>query len=173
VRGSPHSARRTASRQYVYAPNEEGGRNVGWRTPARHEDRAALAAFVGRCHADGMELWTGLRPLGFDHTDSADLELVVARLRADLELGADRVLLWRMTYQRMRSARRARPSGSGSRTRAWWSMSSTGSASHRVGSSSVRPPEPRPEDLRAAVQRVRGLRNRLLRSDLEPFLPAD
>ena len=78
---------------YAYAPKEDHGRNAGWRTPTRGADLAAVGTFARRCHEDGMELWTGLRPLGFDETDSGDVELLCARVRVDLELGADRILL--------------------------------------------------------------------------------
>jgi hyaluronoglucosaminidase len=78
---------------FVHAPKEERGRNAGWRTGPSPADLAELGELAERCHRDAIELWAGIRPLGFDEADPADLDRVVARARDDLGLGVDRILL--------------------------------------------------------------------------------
>ncbi len=78
---------------YVYAPKEDRLQNAGWRTPYPDDDRRHLAAFAERCRRDGIEPWFGLRPVGIGYVDDADADLVVAKLRDYLELGAAGLLL--------------------------------------------------------------------------------
>lgn len=78
---------------FAYAPKEERLQNAGWRMPypPAHLDR--LRELAAACHAAGMELWGGLRPLGISYADDVDLRRAIAKLRVYLELGADRLLL--------------------------------------------------------------------------------
>ena len=78
---------------FAYAPKEEALQNAGWRTPypPAHVDR--IRELAGACHAAGMELWAGLRPVGISYADDVDLEQVIGKLRVYQELGADRLLL--------------------------------------------------------------------------------
>jgi hyaluronoglucosaminidase len=79
--------------QYVYAPKEDRFQNAAWRTPHPDEERRHVAAFAERCRRYGMEPWFGLRPVGIGYVDDADADLVVARLRDYLDLGAAGLLL--------------------------------------------------------------------------------
>jgi hyaluronoglucosaminidase len=78
---------------FAYAPKEEPLQNAGWRTPYPPEHLDRIRQLAGACHAAGMELWAGLRPVGISYADDADLELVIRKLSVYLELGADRLLL--------------------------------------------------------------------------------
>lgn len=78
---------------YVYAPKEDRFQNAGWRVPYPDGERRRLAAFAERCRRDGMEPWFGLRPVGIGYVDDGDADLVVARLREYLDLGAAGLLL--------------------------------------------------------------------------------
>jgi hyaluronoglucosaminidase len=78
---------------YVYAPKEDRLQNAGWRTPYPDETRRHLAAFAEQCRRDGMEPWFGLRPIGIGYVDDVDADLVVAKLRDYLDLGAAGLLL--------------------------------------------------------------------------------
>lgn len=79
--------------QYVYAPKEDRLQNAAWRTPYPDEERRHLADFAERCRRDGLEPWFGLRPVGIGYVDDADADIVIAKLRDYLELGAAGVLL--------------------------------------------------------------------------------
>lgn len=78
---------------YVYAPKEDRLQNAGWRTPYPPPQRDALAGFGDRCRDVGLRFWVGLRPVGMSYADDGDALLVVEKLRAYLDLGADRVVL--------------------------------------------------------------------------------
>ena len=78
---------------YAYAPKSDRLQNSDWRTPYPTEERRHLADFAALCHSLGMACWIGLRPLRIAYTDPADAALLVDKLRAHLELGADRLVL--------------------------------------------------------------------------------
>jgi hyaluronoglucosaminidase len=82
-----------AFNQYVYAPKEDRLQNAGWRTLYPDNERRHLAAFAEQCRRDGLEPWFGLRPVGIGYVDDADAELVVAKMRDYLDLGAAGLLL--------------------------------------------------------------------------------
>lgn len=79
--------------QYVYAPKEDRLQNAGWRAPYPDEERRRLGGFAEACRRGGMEPWLGLRPVGIGYVDDADADLVIAKLRDYVELGAAGVLL--------------------------------------------------------------------------------
>ena len=78
---------------FAYAPKEERLQNAGWRTPYPPADMDQLRRLADACHAAGMELWAGLRPVGISYADDADLQQVLRKLGAHLDVGADRLLL--------------------------------------------------------------------------------
>ncbi len=78
---------------YAYAPKEDRLQNAGWRTPYPDGQRRKLSAFAALCRESGMEPWLGLRPVGISYADESDLELVIAKLRDYVQLGAGRLVL--------------------------------------------------------------------------------
>jgi hyaluronoglucosaminidase len=78
---------------YVYAPKEDRLQNAGWRTPYPPDETARLASFTDRCRGLGLAPWLGMRPVGFSYADASDARLLADKLRAALEMGAERILL--------------------------------------------------------------------------------
>lgn len=78
---------------YVYAPKTDRLQNREWRTPYRAEHRAALRAFGEHCRDSGLTFWIGLRPVGISYVDPQDADVLVAKLRDHLDLGADRLVI--------------------------------------------------------------------------------
>ncbi|MDQ4036647.1 MAG: protein O-GlcNAcase [Chloroflexota bacterium] len=78
---------------YVYAPKEDRLQNAGWRTPYAPDQAARLSAFTDRCHRLGLSPWLGMRPVGFSYADAGDAGRLADKLRAAVDMGADRILL--------------------------------------------------------------------------------
>ncbi|HVL53470.1 MAG TPA: beta-N-acetylglucosaminidase domain-containing protein [Candidatus Limnocylindrales bacterium] len=78
---------------YAWAPKEDRLQNAAWRTRYPPDERRRIAAFVERCHRDGLTVWLGLRPVGISYADDTDVERLEAKLGDHLDLGADGIVL--------------------------------------------------------------------------------
>ena len=78
---------------FVYAPKTDRLQNTEWRTPYPADQRAELRAFGERLRGAGMAFWMGLRPVGISYVEPGDATLLVDKLAAYLDLGADRLVI--------------------------------------------------------------------------------
>ncbi len=78
---------------YAYAPKEDRLQNGAWRMPYPAGECPRQRKLASLCETYGMQLWAGMRPLGFSYADGEDLALLVAKLREALDIGAHRLLL--------------------------------------------------------------------------------
>ena len=78
---------------YALAPKTDPLGNEAWRVPYPEMRRRDLESFTDRCRAVGLDPWIGVRPVAISYADAADADLLVEKLRACLELGAERVVV--------------------------------------------------------------------------------
>ena len=78
---------------YVYAPKTDPRQNGEWRTPYSATDRQQLARLARRCSGLGVSFGVGLRPVRISYSDPEDATLLLDKVRAYRELGADRIMI--------------------------------------------------------------------------------